>query len=233
MRTQKQIEAARRNGARSRGPVTAEGKARSAQNATKHGLSAKVVVLHNENTETWEEMLAGCLAQWQPATGAELVLVHDIAGARWRLHRALAMEAATLDHQMDLDREALDGSYARLDEPTRCALAFNTLSENGRALVSYGRYESRLRRIIDRASAELRRLRAEREQLPNAGSGSDSCFLQNEPGKRHASADLGSAGNAFRPRQGSLPLRELSCELPSADVAGDLRASVRNCSLLP
>jgi hypothetical protein len=39
-RTPAQIEASRRNGARSKGPVTAEGKARASRNALKHGLTA-------------------------------------------------------------------------------------------------------------------------------------------------------------------------------------------------
>jgi hypothetical protein len=43
-------EASRRNGAKSRGPRTAEGKARAAQNAVKHGMRAqKYIVLPDEN----------------------------------------------------------------------------------------------------------------------------------------------------------------------------------------
>jgi hypothetical protein len=42
-RSSAQIEASRRNGAQSRGPITAEGKARSRSNALKHGLLARVI----------------------------------------------------------------------------------------------------------------------------------------------------------------------------------------------
>lgn len=180
MRSKKQILASQRNGARSHGPSTAEGKARSSLNATRHGLSSRVVVLTNEDPELWQQLRASCLEQWQPANSAELTLVHDIAGARWRLHRLLAMEAATLDNEMDLQRSAVNDRYTRIDEPTRCALAFNTLSDGGRSLVNYGRNESRLRRIIDRAAAELRRLRQERSEtaLPPKTD-----LFQNEPEK--------------------------------------------------
>jgi hypothetical protein len=45
------ILSSRANGARSTGPVTAEGKRRSSQNATSHGLLARHIVMRDESPE--------------------------------------------------------------------------------------------------------------------------------------------------------------------------------------
>ena len=53
-RSPAQIEAARKNGARSRGPVTAAGKARASRNALKHGLAAMHhLVLEAKHLPSW------------------------------------------------------------------------------------------------------------------------------------------------------------------------------------
>src|SRR4051795_11116675 len=56
-RSPAQIEASRRNGARSKGPVTPEGKERASRNALKHGLTATYhLVLEDEGPAPLEAL---------------------------------------------------------------------------------------------------------------------------------------------------------------------------------
>ena len=89
------------------GPRTEQGKARVSQNAVKHGMtSRKMFVLQNENPEEWEQMLADCIQEFQPATPFENRLVEEIAFANWRLRRAWTHENALFDTEMENGAEA-------------------------------------------------------------------------------------------------------------------------------
>ena len=60
-------EASRKNGAKSRGPKTDEGKARSAQNALKHGMRAqKYLVLPDEDAAEFAELEAALVEELAP-----------------------------------------------------------------------------------------------------------------------------------------------------------------------
>jgi hypothetical protein len=86
-------EASRRNGARSRGPKTPEGKSRSAQNALKHGLRAQTfVVLPEENAAEFRAHAAALIAELAPVGALESVLAERVAVATWRLARADRIE---------------------------------------------------------------------------------------------------------------------------------------------
>jgi hypothetical protein len=86
-------EASRRNGARSRGPMTPEGKARSAQNALKHGLRAeKHVVLPHEDAAEFAELEAAMIVELAPVGALQAVLARRVAVAAWRLARADRLE---------------------------------------------------------------------------------------------------------------------------------------------
>ena len=86
--------ASRRNGAKSRGPKTAEGKARSAQNALKHGMRAQqCVVLPGERASAFDAFEAALLAELAPQGALQTVLARRIVAASWRLARSERLEA--------------------------------------------------------------------------------------------------------------------------------------------
>jgi hypothetical protein len=86
-------EASRRNGAKSRGPKTEEGKARSAQNALKHGMRAqKYLVLPDEDAAEFAALEAALVEELAPTGALQMVLARRVAVAAWRLARADRME---------------------------------------------------------------------------------------------------------------------------------------------
>src|SRR6476620_1399400 len=83
--SEKKAAAVRANGARSRGPVTAEGKRRSSQNAITHGLSAKTVVIPGEDPNRFEALVEIYSRRLQPRDTEERAMVRQIAANAWRL----------------------------------------------------------------------------------------------------------------------------------------------------
>jgi hypothetical protein len=92
--------ASRKNGARSRGPKTAEGKARSARNALKHGLRAqKYVVLPEEDAAAFAALEAALVEELAPVGALQSILVGRIARAAWRLERAERLEVELFEER--------------------------------------------------------------------------------------------------------------------------------------
>jgi hypothetical protein len=132
-------EASRRNGAKSKGPRTAEGKARSAQNALKHGLRAqKHVVLPGESATEFAALEAALIEELAPEGALQSVLAQRVVAAVWRLERAERIEAGLFEHYLRGERNfglALirDGNGARAFD-TLLRYRGGTLAELWRAL---------------------------------------------------------------------------------------------------
>lgn len=78
----------------STGPRTEEGKARSAQNARRHGLTAKELVIAPEQREEFEELLGDFEAEIRPQGPIQETLFDELVAAAWNLRRIRGMEAA-------------------------------------------------------------------------------------------------------------------------------------------
>ena len=89
-----------KNGAKSRGPKTKEGKARSAQNALRHGMRAlQYVVLPDEDAVQFQALEAALLDELAPEGALQLVLARRVAVAAWRLARADRMEVELFEER--------------------------------------------------------------------------------------------------------------------------------------
>ncbi len=87
----------RANAARSTGPATPQGKARSAKNALKLGLSIqRHVILDGEDPDEFEDLHAELIRAYAPESEREHLAVQEIAHCHWALRRIDAAETNTL-----------------------------------------------------------------------------------------------------------------------------------------
>jgi len=159
----------RTNGAKSRGPVTLEGRAASARNSIRHGLRAKSIVLPTESEEEFQSLLDSYNDQFDPQTGVERELVEAMAAARWRLHRVCAIETMLLNNEMlrrteQMDADFEEHSFIDVESIDRLTFTFQRLADGGQALALLIRYEGTLNRSHDRAFKQLHILQAARNR---------------------------------------------------------------------
>ena len=168
-----QIAAARANGAKSRGPVTAEGKrasagnsvnstgpvtpegkARSSQNATRHGLLSDSMVLHGESDARFCALIDTLENELQPEPGIESIQAEVMAVAHWRRMRLWSLEKA-LYLQETLKRQDAQAGREEGDDCetpiTQLAHSFRSLADESHALELLNRYETRYGREYLRA----------------------------------------------------------------------------------
>ena len=127
-----QITANQANAQHSTGPVTPEGKARVSQNAVRHGLTAKHLVIRDDEREEFESLRADLLTELDPQGAVETLTFNELLHAAWNLHRFRRLEAE---------------STAAIDDPI-----FDRL----------GRCQTRAQRAYYRALQELRTLQTNR-----------------------------------------------------------------------
>jgi hypothetical protein len=167
MATQRQIDANRRNAARSKGPVTPEGKEKSSRNSTTHGLSArKIFVLVNESDEVFGDLVAGFVRHYQPGTELEHELCLNIAHTHWRIHRLAVIETGMFDREL-ARQEKIERRDTDIEEHIRLAGAFEGLAKANGALGLLTRYEGRLQRTLQSLINRIEAVQKKRQNEPN------------------------------------------------------------------
>lgn len=151
MTSEKKILSNQNNALKSTGPSTQEGKDRSSQNAIKHGLLSKTLIVEGETMDAYEVFRETVFDDMQPKGAMEMLLVEKIINYAWRLRRAVQAEAiflqAGLGHKWS--PKALDSFFSGLD-----ATKIHNIS----------RYETTIEKHFYRSLKELREVQSIRQQ---------------------------------------------------------------------
>jgi hypothetical protein len=144
MSSQARIDANRRNALKSTGPRTSEGKARSSQNACRHGLAA------------FKRLLAGYLRTYNPAHADEVDLLTDAVFYKWRQQRLWNIEAQTIEMAVTGKKFPIANVAAQVA---------NAFKESSDPMQLIRRYETQLHEQYIRNLRMLRELQASRTHL--------------------------------------------------------------------
>jgi hypothetical protein len=142
------LDANRLNGAKSHGPVSATGRARSAQNAIKHGLCSVFNVLESEDQGMYNDLLQRFVHTEKPADDVEYELVARMARATWMSERAVRFQSGCFIHQPRTEEQVADDSQ--------------TVSLKLNELEKFMRYQTTHERAYDRAANALAKHRKEK-----------------------------------------------------------------------
>jgi hypothetical protein len=163
MRTEKQSEASRTNGARSNGPKTENGKANSSQNSNRHNLTgSQIILLSTEDPLEFLRHEKEYLNRFQPLDGVERDLVRKLIAASWREKRMDMMEASMLELEMDLQAPKISREFEMIGGETRQTLALLRAGDMREAWNLLSRYQAAARRSYNSAFKALRELQGDR-----------------------------------------------------------------------
>ena len=91
-----QIKANRRNGARSRGPVSEAGKKRASRNRLVYTIEPRSFIAPGEDPAAFRDMARSVLEQYPPRSRFERRIVHRLIAQIWQRDRFLRIEQAVL-----------------------------------------------------------------------------------------------------------------------------------------
>jgi hypothetical protein len=138
---------------KSTGPTSAAGKVTVSKNALVHGLSGRTHACLPGEEGPFEQFCREFIQALAPVGIVEQAYAEDIAGDRWRLMRARAMENALFSRIANEQPNPLDPAAALADawlDPTK-------------GLKSVALYAHRLQSVVEKNTAHLEALQAPRK----------------------------------------------------------------------
>ena len=175
MISERQLDANRRNAAKSHGPITPEGRAAVRHNTLQHGFTAAEIILPTvEEKIDFQQFRFAFEEEYKPVGPTEEVLVEDIVTARWRLNRIRKMEPGFLALRQEVLKERVKDDFSSLDAQAHLAFIVRDDAQHADILGKMSRYEGRFERTFYKALKELQRLQALRAAVSDSGNGTVS-----------------------------------------------------------
>jgi hypothetical protein len=152
MATKAQLRANRLNAKKSTGPKTTEGKKVSSQNAIRHGLTSRQVVLSLENRVEYDQLLEDLTQNYKPGNLQEELQVTKIAESWWRYRRAINQDTQLWDN-------TCNHTNANMPPEVRIAAAMAVEQDSA---IKRQRYITSLSREHERAVRLMEKLQKDR-----------------------------------------------------------------------
>ena len=161
MSSELQQDASRINGAKSHGALSPETQAICAKNSLKHGLTAKILTLTEEEREEYENLLKITFNHYRPISQMERHVIQSVVDLEWKIYKADIFESGILangrmSNRDDLkDVEPAEHRYLIIE-----GLIYQTYAK---VLQNLTLQRSRTQRDLERRIKQFEAMRAERE----------------------------------------------------------------------
>jgi hypothetical protein len=186
------LQANRRNGAMSHGPVTAAGKRRSSLNAYRSGLHGQIVCATTEELAVLQRHTSEVRAELDPAGPTESFLATSISDNMFRINRIRAIEAGIFASGFRANIDSIDAGHPEVDA---ALVASDTWTKQAKEIMLLSVYEGRLTSILRKDRAELNSLQATRKEAREKAVNQAEIFVE------HAE----SKGEVYEPGEDFLP----------------------------
>jgi len=147
-----QVAANRNNSKHSSGPKSERGKHRSSQNAMRHGLTGRIVVLPHEDMEVFKAFSKEIVESLNANSPMERQCAQAIADAQWRLNRARTFE----DGMIALGHYEAEGNFTADSPEIHAALtAAKVFRDRSKDFANLALYEQRIGKAQKEAFRQL------------------------------------------------------------------------------
>jgi hypothetical protein len=252
MVSEARIQANIRNAKKSTGPRTEAGKERSRSNAVTHGMTARIVLLPDEDLDDFRRRMSGWFDSLKPRNQAEVYLTERVGYFAWQTGRTVRAQSARLcvkahtgasDKQSRLERETVELSQrlfrAPFGRPAACPYHHSADAQAAQAVTGEFDYADHPKRLVGQLEATLPGCKFLLDQWSDLETALEQGLGWEAPERFRALRMLGmhpidsfmnertarlfQALEVLDPRGGSL-VREFWNEIVTADALPDLEA---------